>query len=135
MRILEDELVRKYFGVWFCPGHDSIHGTAYHSMDSHCQLNEDKTALAILEAREAPIKKGEKCLEFGGSMEQYFIRDSEAPNDFNQHPAWLRLPDAFQGDPVEEKIKKLVESYGPGRAYAILEESLRYLVRLARQGE
>ncbi len=117
MSILNNELVKKYFG-------DDANG-------------EWKMAYNVLRAMEQPIKKGEKILVIqkdGGRIWEY-----EYPTDVSVvHPQWLRLPDRFQEkvDPVEAKIEEIAKEEHPYCADELKNcdfvPKLRDLVRLAR---
>jgi hypothetical protein len=77
--ILDNELVRKYFG------------------EDNKFFHED-IAVRVLRAMQEPIRKGERVLEFFVEPERWkdaiYVYDGVSLNQF--HPMFMRLPDRFQ---------------------------------------
>lgn len=91
MNILDNDLVKKYFGC----------GESEHPIYHQC--NEPRTlALAIIKAMQEPIRKGDKYLTNSAitDIHRYgdFDREMTALDDIQYpfHPFHLRLPDQFQ---------------------------------------
>lgn len=91
MSILDNELVKKYFG---CP-HDRNH---HDDCAPGCNAQEEY-AFRILKAMEAPVREGERVLYWHGSA----VREETTLTDYtgNSPRLFLRLPDQFQ--PSREK--------------------------------
>jgi len=88
--LLENELVKKYFGEGPCLGEPNV-------FQGNCK-HKNCTALRILKAQCEPIKKGEKFLTAGCSMK---ISECEGDVTVQQvaglfHPYWLKLPSQHQ---------------------------------------
>lgn len=99
MNLLENELVKKYFG------------NRHESCPPGCNYgHEEKMAYRILAAMQEPIKKGERYLfiqnyEVPGSNSSGYqeILEIESGYDYNIfHPLFLRLPSGFQTPEKEE---------------------------------
>lgn len=93
MNLLENELIRKYFG-WKHPcGHANGPTGTYIYCDACLSLN-------VLRAMQEPIRKGERLLacslndNFGNSWEE---TTAQCESNVAWHPFTLRLPDAAQG--------------------------------------
>lgn len=85
MNILDNELVRKYFG---CESNDckSLSGVDHDWLS--CM------SFRILRAMQEPIRKGERYLDVNG----FWIKESIQEHDWDTcwHPVRFRLPDSFQ---------------------------------------
>lgn len=82
MNILDNELVRKYFGE----------GTAFNSEDHHKKI----MAFRVISAMQQPIRKGERYISLDGIVEMVAEIDMTG-----SHFYCLRLPDAFQKQECE----------------------------------
>lgn len=89
MNLLDNELVRKYFGC-------DLRGVQT-LCDHFNQQNCDKsTSYRILQSLQEPIKKGERYLNFNGNMDLYEEAMTKELTCPSFHPMALRLPDRFQ---------------------------------------
>lgn len=87
MNILDNELVRKYFG-------------SDHNFNCDCSSWEHRALLSesLITAMQQPIRKGDRALEYFVSMDKWQeIVWSLTPSE-GYHPVFLRLPDRFQGE-------------------------------------
>lgn len=111
MNILENELVRKYFGCHCPPEQNTLAG--YHP--ENC--SDKAIALRILQAMQEPIKKGESYLNSANKND--WIRLDDCPIDIEDfHPFGLRLPDQFQS-PKPSTAKCLHKTSGCYCSYSI----------------
>lgn len=89
MNLLENELVKKYFG------------NRHESCPPGCNYgHEEKMAYRILAAMQEPIKNGERCLNIFGKEPIEDIWNGEMKLDL--HAYILRLPSGFQTPEKEE---------------------------------
>lgn len=96
MRLLENELVRKYF---------ECQDVTEHHVAGVCE----RMALRVLEAMEQPIKKGEKYLASKdtydvttyGNFTEVRVNEDDISGYF--HPYLIRLPSRFQAQPPAKK--------------------------------
>lgn len=105
MNLLDNELVRKYFGDCFyknCPMASTI-----------THKREPCMAHGVLSAMQQPIRKGERYLGYFFITEEWQVDDAPQNNNDPFHPAMLRLPDAFQKQEKHncEDAKLLMETH------------------------
>lgn len=139
--ILDNELVKKYFGV--------------NEPEPYYGHGWGRTAQAVLHAMQEPIRLHEKHLQILESNGE-IIEIQTSIEYFGFHPYHLRLPDKFQKreceshcceyhkihdctcqpqrDEVEEKIEWLVSNM-PDITKQLWKEHLRELVRLAKKSK
>lgn len=87
MDLLDQPLIKKYFGSGKCPG---IGSYVYCSDHSTC------TTYRILAAMTEPIKSGERYLNIKMDNDGWFELEAKSPFGVGLHAYQLRLPDAHQ---------------------------------------
>lgn len=91
MDILENELVKKYFGC-HCPPMANVYGDIH---QKNC--SPEATAMRVIQAMQEPIKKDELVLErFCSKEEEWQVMKSPKDFDADIHSAFLLLPPRFQ---------------------------------------
>lgn len=86
--ILDDELIKKYFGQGPCLGEPKIYlGDCKHS---NCM------ALRVLNAQHEPIRKGEHVLQVAGDNVYDTSAQFDMDNSFHSRRNFLRIPSKFQ---------------------------------------
>lgn len=93
--LLENELVRKYFGCDLC--------TSNWGNKSHACF--ERISYRIFQAMSEPIKKGESWLELYGNGRVELNEGYDDDGFDPMHPYFLRLPDRFQPSPEREVAK------------------------------
>lgn len=96
MNILENELVKKYFGIYHCEHLARL-------MREPGTLCEFCMSRNILQAMQEPINEGDLLLELGSRVEGYKNKTITATDSGYgvMHPYFLRLPDRFQAEKKE----------------------------------
>lgn len=140
MSILENELVKKYFGCATAHYRDM---KTFKLSPCYCLANH------VLAAMETEIEKGDRLLTLGEIWEKNIWSGNTT---LGFHPYHLRLPDRFQAkecvcdyascpnhqknpnlteEMIDEQVSFIIKHYGK----IGIEGSLRELIRLARGGK
>lgn len=81
MNLLEDKLVKKYFG---------------NCQNTDCQITYCNLPGRVIAAMQEPIKKGERCLVLPADMDVYEEIEESGLYDNNAHTNRLKIPPRFQ---------------------------------------